>query len=335
LDLITQGLLGATLAQTAAPRNQVRAATLAGFAAGLLPDADALIRSDADPLLFLEYHRHFSHALAFIPLGALIAALLLWPVLRSQLPFARIYLYAFLGYALAGVLDACTSYGTHLLWPFSDARIAWSIVSIVDPVFSLLLVAALAVGLLRTTPVAARVGVLLAAGYLGLGVVQHERAEDIVERLADRRGHVVERVVVKPSFGNILLWRSLYVSDDTIHADALRLPPWGEARIYPGDTAPLLDLDGDVAWAEPGSRARADLERFAFFSDGLLIAHPRDPALIGDARYAMLPGSLRPLWGIRFEGPDPAQGADWVTDRRMTPAERQRFTDMLLGRDPG
>jgi inner membrane protein len=335
LDLITQGLLGATLAQTAAPRGEVRVATLAGFAAGLLPDADALIRSDADPLLFLEYHRHFSHALVFVPLGALIATLLLWPLLRSRLSLTRIYLYTFLGYALAGVLDACTSYGTHLLWPFSDARIAWGIVSIVDPVFSLLLVAVLAVGLLRSTPVAARVGVVLAGGYLLLGLVQHERAENQVARLAAERGHRVERIVVKPSFGNILLWRSLYVSEGAIHVDALRLPAWGEARIYRGERARLLDIEQDFSWAVPGSRARVELERFAFFSDGLLVAHPRDPALIGDARYAMLPDSLRPLWGIRFEDADPGSRADWVTDRQMTSAERERFIDMLLGRDPG
>lgn len=335
MDLITQGLMGATLAQTAAPRSQVRVATVVGFAAGLLPDSDGLIRSDADPLLFLEYHRHFSHALLFVPIGALIAALLLWPLLRARLPFARVYLYAFLGYALAGVLDACTSYGTHLLWPFSDARIAWGIVSIVDPVFSMLLVAALATGLLRSTPVAARVGVFAAAAYLLHGLAQHERAQALAERLAKERGHVPERVMVKPSFGNILLWRSLYASDGQIHVDALRLPAWGEARVYPGESMRLLDVERDVVWAVPGSRARNDLERFAFFSDGLLIAHPRDPAFIGDARYAMLPDRLRPLWGIRFENPDPAQAAEWVTDRAMTPGERRRFTDMLLGRDPG
>ena len=34
-----------------------------------------------DALLVLDYHRHFTHALAFVPFGALIAALLLWPCL--------------------------------------------------------------------------------------------------------------------------------------------------------------------------------------------------------------------------------------------------------------
>ena len=91
--------------------------------AGLLPDADALIYSASDPLLQLEYHRHFSHALVFIPFGAALATLLLWPLLRHHIPLGALYRYALLGYGTGGLLDACTSYGTHLLWPFSHQPI--------------------------------------------------------------------------------------------------------------------------------------------------------------------------------------------------------------------
>jgi len=109
MDIITQGLMGATVAQAGAKPKEVRLATLVGFGAPLLADADVLIRSTEDPLLFLENHRHFTHALFFIPAGALLASLLLWPFLRKQLGFKRIYFYALLAYATAGFLDACTS----------------------------------------------------------------------------------------------------------------------------------------------------------------------------------------------------------------------------------
>src|SRR5687768_7761326 len=132
MDLLTHGLVGAALAQSGAPREEARVAAGIGFLAGMLADADALITSASDPLLVLEYHRHFTHSLTFIPVGAAIAAAVLWPFMRSRLGFARLYVYALLGYALAGALDACTSYGTHLLWPFSDARQALSIIAVVD-----------------------------------------------------------------------------------------------------------------------------------------------------------------------------------------------------------
>ena len=115
MDLLTQGLLGATMAQSGAKQQETRIATGIGFVAGIAADVDILIQSENDPLLNIEFHRHFTHSLFFVPLGALIVALLLWPFLRKRLSFARLYLFACRGYCLSGVLDAFTSYGTNLL----------------------------------------------------------------------------------------------------------------------------------------------------------------------------------------------------------------------------
>jgi len=195
MDIITQGLIGATVAQSFAKPNEVRLAAIIGFTAPLLADADALISSTEDPLLFLEYHRHFSHALIFIPIGALLATFLLWPFLKKRIEFKKIYLYAFLGYATAGFLDACTSYGTHLLWPFSHDRIAWSIISILDPIFSLALILGIVFGLIKHKPLATQIGLMFAAVYLSLGVIQQDRAESVASselrcRAGSARNHL-------------------------------------------------------------------------------------------------------------------------------------------------
>src|SRR4030067_1936491 len=165
--LLTHGLLGGTLAQACSKKGETRAATTVGFLAALLADADALIQSSADPLLTLEYHRQFTHSLIFIPFGALLVTLVLWPAFRKfghPLGFLRIYLYALLGCATSGFLDACTSYGTHLLWPFTGVRIAWSIIPIFEPLFLLILGAAMVMGLRWHKTLPARIGLLLAAG---------------------------------------------------------------------------------------------------------------------------------------------------------------------------
>ena len=331
MDILTHGLLGASLAQSAAQPREARIAAGVGLAAGLLADADALIRSSSDPLLELEFHRHFTHALAFVPVGALIAAAILWPFLRRRIAFPRLYLYAFLGYALAGFLDACTSYGTHLFWPFSGERVAWNLVSIVDPVFTLLLAVPLAVGIARRQPHVARVGLVLAAGYLALAYVQHERAESAARALAVERGLRAERLLVKPTFGNILLWRSIVVAEGRMYVDGIRVGP-GAARIYRGESAALFDPARDLAWAPAESSARRQAERFVRFADGYATRHPSRPELVGDARYAMLPTAIAPLWGIVYEAERPDAGVRFVTNRALTPETRQRFFDMLLGR---
>lgn len=332
MDLLTHGIVGAALAQSAAAPREARVAAGVGFASGLLADADALIDSAADPLLVLEYHRHFTHALVFVPVGALIAAAILWPLLRKRMAFARLYLYALLGYALAGLLDACTSYGTHLFWPFSGERTAWSIISIVDPVFTLLVAAALAAGLLRQRPWAARAGLVLAAGYLAMGLLQHQRADAASRVLASERSHRPERVLVKPSFGNIVLWRSLYVEGGRAHADAVRIGPLGGVTVYPGDSIALLDPARDLRDVPAGSKARTDAERFAAFTGGFAALHPRRPHFVGDARYAMLPNGVDPLWGVTYDPKRPEAGVQFVTERSLTRELRSRFIDMLLGR---
>lgn len=334
MDLLTQGIVGATLAQAGAPARDARLAAGVGFGAGLLADADALIRSGEDPLLVLEYHRHFTHALAFIPLGALVAAALLWPFLRRRLAFPRLYLYAFLGYALAGVLDACTSYGTHLLWPFSDERIAWSVIAIVDPVFTLLLLVPLAIGWRRRRPAAARLGLALAALYLALGAVQHQRALEAARELAASRGHRPERLIVKPTLANLVLWRSVYIDAGAAHADGVRVGLPGSVTIYAGESAVLVDASQPLPAAPAGSRSLADVQRFARFADGYAALHPAKPLVIGDVRYGMLPTSVTPLWGIELDAANPDAHARFVTERTLTPATRQRFVDMLLGRAP-
>ena len=244
MDIVTQGLLGATMAQAAAKPEQTRLALLVGFCAPLLADADALIRSNNDPLLFLEYHRHFSHSLVFIPFGALLASLLLWPLLRTRLAFKQIYFYALVSYATAGFLDACTSYGTHLLWPFSD--LAWSIIAIFDPLFSLALIVAITFAAVKHQPLAARIGIGFVAVYLLLGVIQHERATSLAQSQAQQRGHIAERLVVKPTLGNLVLWRSVYETKGMYYVDAVRVGLLGNNHVFSGGKIQAFDLKRDL-----------------------------------------------------------------------------------------
>lgn len=329
MDLLTHAALGAAGAAAIAPAGRVRLAAAAGGLAGLLPDADILIASEADPLLNLEFHRHFSHSLAFTPIGACLAALVVWLLCRRRTSFASIYLYCLVGYLLAPLLDACTSYGTHLLWPFSERPVAWNIVSVVDPVITAGIVVPLLLAIRRRQRVFATVAVGIAVAGLGTGWIQHERAERVARDTAASRGHVPERLLVKPTLGNLVLWRALYVHQGRIHADAVHVGL--SARVYPGESAPLLDPARDLDLPDR-SRARADLVRFERFADALLVRHPERPDMIGDARYSMLPTSIEPLWGIVIDPAAPDQTPRFETTRRWSPEIRRRYTDMLLGR---
>lgn len=334
MDILTQGLAASLLGQSAAvaePR-ALRLAAAVGFVAGLLPDMDIFIRSDADPLLQLEYHRQFSHSLLAAPAGGLLLAAALWllPALRrGPLGFPRLALCATLGWLSAGLLDACTSYGTHLLWPFSTQPTAWNLIAIVDPLFTLLLLTGALIAWRRRRVAAARLTLALALGYLALGALQRERAETRIDVLADARGHVIETGVVKPTLGNLILWRSVYRAEGRYHVDAVRVGLG--ARVFAGGSLPVLQPERDFPSLAPDSRLHRDLRRFANFSAGFLVRHPSRPGVVGDLRYAMLPDSVEPLWGIRVDPAQAQRHAPFEHYRSFDRDDRQRFVRMLLG----
>lgn len=96
MDPISQGVLGATVPQSVVKdKGQMLPAFIIGWLAGMAADLDILIQSASDPLLSLEYHRHFTHSLSFIPIGALICAVILLPFLKRKFPLKQFISLAF------------------------------------------------------------------------------------------------------------------------------------------------------------------------------------------------------------------------------------------------
>lgn len=337
MDLFTQGLLGAGLAQTHARTHEARLATGIGFFAGLIADADILIQSSDDPLLTVEFHRHFTHSIFFIPFGAAVAAALLWLFIRKRITFPRLYLFCLLGYSLSGVLDALTSYGTHLLWPLSETRIAFNIISVVDPVFTLILLITVGYTFRRRTARVAGIGLFIATLYLLAGWAQQQRAESAILALAQSRGHHVERLLVKPTIGNLLLWRSVYENDSRLHVDAIRAGLLSEPHIYRGESIEKFVREKHLPQLPEDSVLAGDITRFTTFSDGLVAlqpGQPEQPDLLVDIRYSSLPTSTAPLWAIEIDPAHPEQHARFQVFRSLSKEIRDEFMTMLTGRHP-
>lgn len=335
MDVLTQGLLGAALSQSIANKKETRIATGVGFIAGLIADADIFISSASDPMLNIELHRHFSHSLFFIPFGALIAALMLWPVLQrffnsQPLTFKRLYLFCLLGYSLSGFIDACTSYGTHLFWPLNDERTTFHLISIIDPIFTVALMTAVIMAWRKRRPRIAHIGLLLCGCYLLLGMLQLNRATDLAMELANSRQHDVERLVVKPSLGNNLVWRSTYIANDIIYVDAVRAGIT-ENKIYPGSSVPLFIPERDAVDIPKDSVLYSDILRFKKFSNGFIAMEPGKDNLLGDMRYSMLPNKIATLWGITLDKNKLNEHAHYGFYRKTSPNGRKNFISMVLG----
>jgi len=147
--------------------------------------------------------------------------------------------------------------------------------------------------------------------------------------LAQARGHQATQLSVKPSMANLVLWRSLYVHDGRVQVDAFHLGP--TLRHYPGVSAPLLDAAAAAEVAAGEAQRLHDIERFRVFSDGFLVNDPRRPGFVGDARYAMQPTAIAPIWGLEWRAAGAA--TEFVSRHEFSPAMRSDFLAMLLGRE--
>jgi inner membrane protein len=333
VDPVTHALVGASAARVALGRPLGHAAWLPGMVGALLPDVDAFVRSSSDPLLYAEFHRHVTHALAFIPIGGLVAASPWLLRRRTRKAWPAWIGAATAGYATHGVLDASTTYGTSLLWPFSDTRVSWNIISIVDPVFTAIVALGVVLALWRRTARPAGVALLVALAWLAGGVIQRERALDIQTAVAASRGHAVDRRDVFPGFGTTMVWRSIYEADGRLHLDRLRVPWTRDASWRPGPTVRPFD-SGDLPPAAAGdARLVRDIGRFRRFSNGWVAHAPGEPDLVADARYSDARDRFEPVWAIRLRPGHPVP-VDWVDRSRQRRLDTGALWAELAGRDP-
>ncbi|MDG2046813.1 MAG: metal-dependent hydrolase [Halioglobus sp.] len=332
MDPLTQGVLGATLPQASVSGRYAASAGLLGFLSAMAADLDVLIRSSTDPLLFLEYHRQFTHSLVFIPFGGLICAVVLHYIIgrRRGLSFRQTWWFCTLGYATHALLDACTTYGTMLFWPFSDARIAWNTISIIDPLFTIPILIGVLLSARRLTPLYARLALVWAFGYMALGLWQRNEAMSMGYALASERGHTPIRLEAKPSFANILVWKIVYETDDHFYVDAVRasLAP----RVFYGASVQKLNLERDMPWLRQDSQQARDIERFRWFSNGYIARSPDFSNRIIDIRYSMLPNELAPLWSIELhpEAED-TEHAKYQVHREAGSTKVSQMWEMLVG----
>tara|TARA_B110000858_G_scaffold161535_1_gene186152 strand:+ start:910 stop:1920 length:1011 start_codon:yes stop_codon:yes gene_type:complete len=330
MDPVSQGTVGAVFAQSNANKNNIIKISFIGFLAGLAPDLDILIRSENDPILFLEYHRQFSHSLFFIPFGALIVSLLIFPLIKKSMSLKIVYIASFLGYATHGLLDACTSYGTLLFWPFSNERITWNTISIVDPLFTIPILILSGI----TIKTRKRIFSFFAIGwiifYLSLGFIQYERALSVATELANSRGHGAKRMTLKPSFGNLILWKSIYQYEETFYVDAIRTAQ--STTWCKGETIKVFDYKYDLPNLDKHSQQRKDIERFRWFSQDYL-GYNKEKNLVTDIRYSMIPNKIAPMWGLVIDDMlDINEHAIWWTSRDLKQSQLDLFKEMLSGK---
>lgn len=328
MDPITHGLIGASLASCFSEKKDIRTAALIGGLSAMLPDLDVFFSAANDPLFNVEMHRQFTHALVFIPIGGLIAAIIFKLIFRKKFTFLQIFIWATLGFATAGITDAMTSYGTQLGWPFFTDRISWNIISVFDPFFTLGILLLLISSLIKRRRTIAFLGLIWMVLVWSFGITQHVKAGELAQELIQKRGHHATKRIVKPALGNQWIWGSRYMANDSVFADAFRITPF-TSRTFEGESAPLFFIPEEKEFVN--TVAYNDLQRFSALSDGYLIQSPSDSNFIGDARYALVPTSIKPLWGVVLDSSNQEKHLNFETRRDSAKQAGRALFRMLFG----
>ena len=301
MDSLTQVVLGASVAvATMGRRTAAWKAALWGGVAGTLPDLDALI-DHGDAVLNMVRHRAESHALLYLllaagPLGWLIARI------HGEMPLWRRWWWAMTLVLLTHpLLDAMTVYGTQLLLPFTDRPYGVGSIFIIDPAYTLPLLAGLMLALLRPSGGARanNLGLALSTVYLGWSVLAQAWVSDHARDSLARASLGHERLLVTPSPFSTMLWRVVAVDGEQYHEGYYARLDQGRPIDFRSHDrgAGLLQAHGD----------HPQVQRIARFSDGFYRLREQD----GELRLTDLRMGQEPFYVFDFNiGPALQQAAE-------------------------
>jgi inner membrane protein len=163
MDTITHALTGAVIGYAGFRQRGGRAALWTAIAASEFPDIDIMMAWGGCET-YLHYHRSFTHSALLLPFWAALVAVAFWGV-SGQKNFRLLYAASGVSMASHLFLDWITNYGTELLWPLSDARLALSWVFIVDVYVWAALAAGLVAAIVTQRAVVARATLVAVGTY--------------------------------------------------------------------------------------------------------------------------------------------------------------------------
>jgi len=222
VDSLTQAALGAAVGTAVLGRRAGPKAAIWGAVCGTLPDLDVLW-THGDPVKDFTFHRAESHALFYLTLASPLLGWLLARLHRDVAALGRWILLVWLALVTHPLLDAFTIYGTQLLLPFSDYPVGLGSVFIIDPLYTVPLLAGTGVALAwrRNRPDSAAranaAGLLLSTLYLGWTLAAQSHVEGTVHRALAATPIEAGKVLVTPLPFNTLLWRVVVMDDAGYH----------------------------------------------------------------------------------------------------------------------
>ncbi|WP_308992010.1 metal-dependent hydrolase [Mariniflexile litorale] len=225
MDSLTQIVLGAACGEAVLGKKIGNKALLFGGIGGTIPDLDVYIGNiiynhEIDAMLF---HRGFMHSILFSILAAFILG---WAVFKLYNSGKRIgtttlkswILLFFWSLFTHPILDCFTPYGTQLFAPFSNYRVAFNNIAVVDPLYTLpFLVCMIVLMFFNRTNNRRRFWLKLGLGmssvYMILTIINKLYVDTIFRKSITESNLKIYRFSTQASIFNNILWYGIAESD--------------------------------------------------------------------------------------------------------------------------
>lgn len=284
MDVATQVTLGAAVGEAALGSKAGSKAAAWGAVCGLIPDLDILCSPFVSEAELLAIHRGITHSFVFAAAIAPVLGRLIQRLHKAHnITWVQWSWLVFWATVTHPILDSFTMYGTQVFQPFSNYPVAFSSIFIIDPMYTLPLLAGVITALvsrrnLRRRRIANILGLSLSSAYLVFTLGMKLHVESVFERALHKQNLEYERLFTTPMPLSALLWMGI--------ADNGQQMSVGLYSIF--------DRSGDLTFQRIAKNSQhlegiidePVIQRLLWFSRGFYtIEHKNDEVYFNDARF--------------------------------------------------
>jgi inner membrane protein len=229
MDSLTQIVLGAACGEIALGKKIGNKALLFGAIGGTIPDLDVFIGKFlyTNEVQTMAFHRGFMHSLLFAVLAAFLFGWFAYKLYnsgkRKESTVQKDWIWLFfLSIFTHPILDCFTPYGTQLFAPFSNYRVAFNTISVVDPMYTIpFLICMLVVLFFKRTNSKrlkwTKAGIYISSFYLLFTLVNKFYINSVFKESFKKAEISIDRFSAQPSIFNNILWYAVAETKDKYH----------------------------------------------------------------------------------------------------------------------
>lgn len=225
MDSLTQIVLGAACGEIALGKKIGNKALFFGAIGGTIPDLDVFIGRVlyGNEIQAMAFHRGFMHSLLFAVVGCFFFGWITHKLynsgIRKETTTQKDWIWLFfLSIFTHPILDSFTPYGTQLFAPFSNYRVAFNTISVVDPLYTLpFLICLLIVLFFKRTNTKrlqfTKAGIYISSAYMIFTIFNKLYVDTVFKKSFDKAGISYHRFSTQPTIFNNILWYAVAESD--------------------------------------------------------------------------------------------------------------------------